>query len=242
MPTQLELTKPIVKRWVEKIGMLPLSLIIIIFLVLFWFSYATRQIPISTKVNTTDIDNRTVEVITIYSYAYKDYIYKERSFEEENRVIPKSSFPFEGVLLITFFVVVLHIIDTRKKESPEPAKIEEIREVAKEYLDLMKKEGLIIEYSLYLGGFLKEKQVDMGDHIPKTWMIPAEVITPEGENVYRWLGFNPFSRAVQFDWKMDKEFKGEDTCPICGKFFHMKIISPEGYTIMRDQFAIRGQR
>src|SRR3990167_4822588 len=243
MATQLQLSKPILKKWVEKIGMLALCLIIIIFLILFWFSYTTRQIPLSAKANSTDAaTNRTIELTSIYSYAFKGYIYKERSFEEENRVIPKGSFPFEGALLIAFLVVVLHIADTRKKEKPEPAKLEEIREVAKEYLEYMKKEGLILEYSLYMGGFLKEKQVDSGDHIAKTWMLPAEVFTPEGEGVYRWLGLDPFTRAIQIDWKMDKEFKGEDTCPICGKFFHMKVITPEGFTIWRDEFAVRGQR
>lgn len=226
-------------RLKEKIGGFSIAIIFVLIILLCYCSISTRWIQPTKKINTTDANNQTIELDGIYSYVHKEYIIKSNNFEATNTQIPKSSFELEMAILIIFLIVALQIINIKRgRDTKEPLEYPIIRKKAEEHLKSMKEYGIIQDFDLPEGALVQEKQVDDGKKVADNWLIPAEVKTHEGGYEYRVLGFNPFTASLKIDAKTKKEFSAEDRCPECGKWFSMKIISPEGYKQWYDTFEL----
>lgn len=223
-------------RLKEKIGGFQLLIIFILIASIFYFSATTRWIPPANRINLTDDNNNTVEVIGIYSYSAGEYVLKEKEFEYENLEIPKDSFELEKAIFLIFFLIVLTVLNFRKEKRPDIITWDEAEKEARRYLDSQLDLKKIQSYEIPMTAFLKKKQVDSGEKLPDQWLIPANSITTEGMPEHHVLGINPWTANLERDFKTKKEFSGDDTCSRCGAFYSEHIISPVGYKDWFEKF------
>lgn len=230
--------KPKFTELKDKIGGFQLLIISAMIILLFYFSVTTRWIPPTKNINATDAFNRTIEIEGIYSYVYKKYVPKEKNFELENLQIPKGAFEFEKAVFLMLLLIILTILYSKKHKGVKPIDETIVREKTKDYLELMKSDLKIKDYNIKFSCFLRKKQIDSGDKLPDTWLQPIEVETYEGEFEYHVLGFNPYSAELEQNLKTPKDFTREDICPVCGFFYDMKVITPEGYSKWYETFEL----
>ena len=222
----------------NRIGFFPLFLIFLLVVLLIFYSLSTKWIPTTSRINETDASNRTVELEGIYSYAYNDYIVKEKNFEEHNTQIPKGSLePEKAFLLIVLILVLVIILVSKKEKRVEPAKKEEVEEVAKIYIDSLKENRKITDGKVLPQGALHRRQTGDGKLEPNLWMIPVNYEMNDGDYEYHLLFFEPYSIQLFEDRKLIKEFKGEDRCYKCGMYSDLKVLRPNDLKIMDDLFG-----
>jgi hypothetical protein len=230
----------VLTKLINKIGGLNLALFVIFCILAIYFSASTNFIDTTTLVNKTDALNNTVQVMSIYSYPYKNYIVQERPFEQENIKIPKNNFEIGKALLLIALFATFMIINLAKKSLGNVLLISEIEKRSVDYLNEEVKKKKIMEWNTPMRAFLREKQVGDNEKLAESWFVPAEVVNMEGVPEYHVLGFNPYTGALKADLTMDEEFKGTDTCPGCGgKICHEKIIDATGYLAWKEMFSPR---
>lgn len=235
----LKLNKPAFDRLVSKMGGLPLFITALIIILLFYFSFSTRLIPSTNRMNITGAENNTIEVEGVYSYTYEQYIIKERNFEYENPLIPKKSFSSEMAIILIFLIVMLNVLFLRKGKGKKFLTEEIIMAKAAEYLDRLKKEGKIEDYKNLTNIKLLKRQVDNSESEADVWLVPnVEITFSDRVPERRVLAFHPFDDGhLEFNLRIEKDFVREDTCSRCGFFYDKKILSPQGYAEWWEKFG-----